>query len=326
MPEFERTNQEAYGKSSVRLERLDMANQFNTIVINEKNITLPTLNLKKYYAGAEAYALIETLHDYPMTMVDVLYTPKDILGEFENDKMFREDFLHVFSRVNNNVSNRIAPALTLLPKTYHIAKAFSDALKSALSDAVKNQILIFSKTTEEDIEERLDGNEKNQKEDGIVLEFLKTFYDAISGNIGKSPLPPERKTYILTKMAILMKSGAMIIGSEEIAKYFSTFQMAVDSQEQKSIRDSIAIHFSGINEELLMSSPTYCKKFGDILLSSNILEVFSYYNIGKPPKMRYGGQYNEELKRIEVNRETEGYFDRINELMDTMRDKDEEGR
>ena len=112
-----------------------------------------------------------------------------------------------------------------------------------------------------------------------------------------------------------MKSGAMIVESEVVDKYFATFKAEVTAEDIQSAKDSLAVYLSGIDQELIITSKDYLRDFGKVLLDSNILEVFAYLNINKLPKMNYVGRYNKENKKMEVYRRVEKYFDQLNHLL-----------
>ena len=316
MSEFKRTRDEDYGPSIIRLEKLDMSKMFAHIEVDDLEVILPVLNLKKYDENAECYALIETLQNNPITMIDILYSYEDILDRFEHNERFREEFFNAYTRRQINISSLISPALTMIPKKEDIAKRFANALKQSLQDSMGTQIKGISKIKKEKVkvEEKPSGP---IEEDGIVLEFIKGFYEIISGTKVKRPTDVQKKTIncALKKEAILMKSGAMIVDSEVVDKYFATFQTEVTAEDIQSAKDTLAVYISGINETLLMTSPEYLKNFGNVLLSSNILEVFAYLNANKFPKMNYIGRYNEEEARMEVYKKIEKYFRQLNQIL-----------
>ena len=310
MADFPRPKKEDYGPSRVRLEKLDMTKGFCRMDINGTEIVLPVLNLRKYHPGAECYAFVETLQDYPITLVDILYSYQDILYRFENDERFRREFLNVFRRRQINISSHISPALTVVPNRSDVAKDFADALKLALQDALGTQIVGCSRTKTEDKE--ITEPPPKGYEEGIVMEFIKDFYEIISNKkVKRSTDPIKRKvTYSLKKEAILMKSGVAVIESEE-------FQMA---------KDSLAIYVSGINEELLMTSPEYLDEFETTLLESNVLEAFAYLNPKKLPKMNYSGRYDEPKHKLVIYKKIEAYFDKLNQKLLPHKNDDREER
>ena len=119
----------------------------------------------------------------------------------------------------------------------------------------------------------------------------------------------------MNKAAILMKSGSMIIGEEEVAKIFANFRTELSMEELQDARDSTSVYISGIDAKRMMDSPEDFVQFGDTLLESNALEAFSSLNPEKLPKLAYVGEYNKEEKRIKVNRRIDRYYDRLNETL-----------
>jgi len=312
MAEFPRPQKEDYGPSSVRLEKLDMTKEFCRMDINGTEIVLPVLNLRKYNQGAECYAFVETLQNYPITLVDILYSYQDILYRFENDERFRREFLNVFRRRQINISSHISPALTVIPNRADVANDFAIALKSALQDALGTQIVGFSRTQTKDKE--IEELPPEGFEEGIVMEFIKDFYEIISGKKVKRSTDPIKRTvtYSLKKEAILMKSGVAVIESEVVDKYFTTFRAEIKAEESQMAKDSLSIYVSGIDEELLMTSPEYLDEFETTLLESNVLEAFAYLNPKKLPKMNYSGRYNESKHKLVIYKKIENYFDELN--------------
>lgn len=325
MSEFKRPIEEDYGPSSVRIEKLNMENGFDTVDVNGVRVMLPVLNMKKYNPNVECYAFIERIYGYSMTMVDVLYAYTDISAKFENDEKFRREFLSTYNRKYINSNNLKSPALIMVPKREYIAGPFANALKLALQDSAGAQILAFRNESQEKIQIELPPQPGTVKEDGIVLEFIKDFYEAISRTRVKRPtdLKVQNVTCSVLKEAMIMKSGATIVDSEQVSKYFTTFQTKIDTNEKKDVKDSLAVHIAGIDETLLTSSLDYRKKFGDVLLTSNILEALSYSNGSKLPIMALAGRYSEETNRIVVDKQIEKQFNKINELLVPTRPSDD---
>ena len=146
MSEFRRTNQESYGASTVRLEKLNMTKPFNHLQVTGVDIDVPVLNIRKYDPDVQCYALIERLKNSPITFVDVLYTYKDILYQFENDEMFRRQFFEMFNRKQIATYSLTSPILTMNPRRSGLAKSFADSVKSAVQDSVGTGIFLFSAT------------------------------------------------------------------------------------------------------------------------------------------------------------------------------------
>lgn len=327
MSEFKRTNQESYGTSFVKLERLDMTKSFNHLKVSGIDIDMPVLNIKKYNSDIQCYALIERLQHLPITFVDVLYTYKDILYQFEHDEMFRRGFFESFNRKQISVNNLESPILTMNPRRNGLAKSFADSVKLAVQDAVGKGVFVFSATLTDKMEVEIPKDPDSIKQDSIMIDFIKSFYEIISGTKVKRPEDPDIQTidYTMDKSAIIMKSGSMIINKEETEKYFASFRTLISNEELENIRDSIAVYLSGGDSKKLADSPEFCEDFGNALLMSNVLEAFSQTNPYKLPKLAYVGQYDVRAKRLRVNKNNEVYFDRINEGMSPTK-TDDEGR
>lgn len=325
MSEFRRPIQESYGPSTVRIEKLDMEQSFSTVNVNGTNVILPMLNLKKYNSDAECYAFIERLYGQPMIMVDVLYIYKDISDRFENDEIFRNDFLNKFNRKYINTSNLMSPALTMSSQEIDVARPFADALKSSLQEAIGSQIFGLRKESKKNMEIETPTSSKKTKKDGIVFEFIKDFYEVISGSKVKKSTASKKQTvtYSMIKEAFFMKSGALIIDSEEISKFFTTFQTQINLGDDQQVKNALAIYISGLDSFLLRTSSDYRNKFGRVLLDSNLLEALSYFNLSKFPRLAYGGQYNEAKSKMDVNKHFEKYFDLINEMLVPTRSADD---
>lgn len=314
MSEFTRPVQENYGPSTVRLEKLDMTKGYGTVTVNGIEVILPLLNVKKYDADSECYAFIEQLTTGQIAMVDVLYTYKDIEDKFEHDPNFRRSFLNFFERKQINSTNIVSPVLTMTPRRENTAILFSNAVREAVQDGVGRQLHVVSRRTEEDFDIEIPKDPNSVKEDGLILEFIKDFYEIISRTKVKRPTDPEKRTvtYTMSKEAILMKSGATIFGNEEIPRFFANFRTEISSDEIQNAKDSLAIHISGIDQERLMTSPEYFQYFTGVLLESNVLEAFAYANGERVPKLVFAGKYNEEEERMEVDRKNERRFNEIN--------------
>ena len=317
MPEFKRTNQESYGISTIRLEKLDMTKGFEELEINGIKIVLPVLNLKNYSSTPECYAFIERFYSYPIIMVDVLYTSSDISDLFEKDEDFRTDFSKKFSRRNITSQNLKSSALTFLFNGDEVD--FGNAFKLALQDSVGTQIWRSSNRVSEEVKIKDAQASQEVKEDPLIVEFIKDFYEAISKTKIRrlTDIKEKEKTviYSMAKEAIFMKSGATIIGFEEVSKYFVGYQTVVKTEKTKQIKDRLSIHISGVDERALVSSEKYRNSFGEVLLESNLLEVLSSINPSRLPILAYAGQYNEEKNKMDVNRRLERYFDEINEVL-----------
>jgi len=325
MPEFKRTNKEVYGESTVRLEKLNMAKPYNHLTVSGVDIDLPVLNVKKYNHDVQCYALIERLKNSPITFVDVLYSYKDILYQFENDEMFRRQSFELFNREKIIAYSLTSPILTVNPRRNELTKSFASSVKMAVQDSVDTGIFLFSVTLEDKVEVEIPKDPNTVKQDSIMLDFIKSFYEIISGEKAKRPEDPDIETidYTMDKSAIIMKSGSMIIDQEEVEKYYSTFRTLIDNEELDNIKDTIAIYISGTNSKKMADSPEFRTSFGDALLRSNVLEAFSQVNPYKLPKLSYVGQYDDKVKRLRVNKNNERYFDKINEGIIPTKQQDE---
>ena len=320
---FQRPVQEAYGPSWIWLQPLEMGN--STISVEGQEIWLPVLNIKKYYPSARCYALIEKLSKMPMTMVDVIYSHEEILDRLENDEGYLERFLLEFSRTKINRLNLVSPALTVAPQGQREKRAFVEAMKSSIQDGFGNIIVGIESNASGKVElpESESDNKSSQvKEDGIVLEFIKDFYEAISGKPVKRQTAQKPKKFVegvLTKKAMLMKSGAIIVPGENVGKYYTNYFMRIElGEDVKEIKDTLGLHIEGVDDNVLITGTGFDerkKKFGDILFDSTILETFSSLNPGKEPLLMFGGRYNEDVGKFEVDRRVGQYFDELNAMI-----------
>ena len=320
MSEFKRIEIEPYGPSSVSLQRLDMTKSYQSVNVDGVRVCLPILNLKKYDQDAECYAFIERLQNNQTVIVDILYAYKDILYEFENDESFRREFLKTYNRRYINTYVLMNPVLSMVPKVGSEARTFADAFKRVVDDAIENQMLMmFAKREKQDLEIEILKDPSTIKRDSLFMEAVKDLYEAMSLGLVKIKRPTdpdiEHVKGFMSKEAIMIKSGAMIVNGQEIPRYFATFQTQLKLQEVQIVKDSLAIYLSGVDEQLLVSSPEYRADFGNTILNSNLLETVSSLNANKLPSMSYVGEYNPIQKRIDVNKPYERRFDELNQLL-----------
>ena len=313
----------SYGPSGIRLEKLDMTSGFGKVRLKGKEFTFPLLNLKKYDSECECYALIERMYCYPIVMVDIMYSYKDILPKFESDEEFRNNFLSIYSRKFINIASQSSPALMLAPKKNKIEiKPFIDASQKAFIDATQEgRVYRFYKKVEGNLEEEVPV--ETREDMGNFEEFLMDILEVLTNTNFPKKVEKRKVNFSLIKNAVLMKSGATIIGTEEVSKYFTTFQTEVDMDDVQVAKNSISINISGVDDNLLLSSQEYLRRFGEDLLDSNVLEVFSYLNSTRLPKLSYVGQYNENEHKVQVNKRLEKYFNQMNDFFVPQRPEDE---
>ena len=178
-----------------------------------------------------------------------------------------------------------------------VKKRCQDKLERLLGKQEKGALAALIRTLLEEFDATPDDKVEPLLKDAIYAEYI------------------EKVKYIMNKAAILMKSGSMIIGEEEVAKIFANFRTELSMEELQDARDSTSVYISGIDAKRMMDYPEDFVQFGDTLLESNALEAFSSLNPEKLPKLAYVGEYNKEEKRIKVNRRIDRYYDRLNETL-----------
>lgn len=331
MSEFKRPIPENYGPSYVKLEKLDMAKGFETISVSGTEIVLPVLDVKRYFPNAEAYAFIERLQNAPVTMVDVLYSYTEIGNQFEKDENFRREVLTYLNRKRICSTNLEALALTLTPNRRELTKNFSNSINSAILDGVGAQVLLLYRKEERDEKVELPPDPK-AREDGLFVELMKALYEEFSGEEARRPTDPQirKVTYRTQQKVVFMKTGAVVIGDEEVPKYSTNFQSNFDmemekteTKENQEMKDFLTFCISGVDEKRLMTSREYFERFQETILSNGILEAFSGLNTEKKPKFCYVGKYNEIEAKVMVHKPIKRYFDNINEQLVPTRPEDE---
>lgn len=310
---YYRRRPDIYGKSKIWIEELD-----NNIIFNGQKIWIPTLDISKYYSGARVYAFIEELEERPVTLIDVLYSYGDILPSLENDDNFLDSFLDRFCRRNINIQTYKTPGLIMAPPNQTSQRSFADAIKLSLQDAVStSKFPLVEHYMEEEQEVNDDSYDyKNAKEDGIAMEFIKDFYEIISGTKIRRPTEPKKKKIkeSISRRAVIMKIGSTIINGENVGKYCFAYNTSV-----QNLTTVITMQIAGLDDEAVLSEKPMTgerlKRFGDTIFESNILETFIYINSDKKPINLFAGKYNEQSARLEVNRSLEQNFDKLNELL-----------
>lgn len=332
MATFTKQGIENYGKSKVELKKLDMEKPDDPIEINGYYVKLPALNLKKYNQNAECYAFVEKLEDSPIVMADLIYSQGDILSKFENDSRFRNQFLTAYNRKMINKLYSRYPALVVVPANKSDSKIFADSFKDAIQDSAGKQSLFLQKQYQgkKEIEVKPDPNKVVQ--DGIAMEFVKDFYEILSGTKIRRPddVIKKKVDVSMIKQAFLLKSGTMMIGSEEVSKYFTAFCTDMNLKESQRVRANLAFYISGIDSEKLKKSSTYFSGVENAILGkelnkANILEVMAALDRNRPGLLNYAGAYKDKENRIVPDTRIEGYIDEINDRLRNVRQEPSHG-
>ena len=99
------------------------------------------------------------------------------------------------------------PGVILTPKDYRMANSFSNAIKNAVEENIGKKVIIARKNGKEQVEIKKYPDPEKVIQDGIVLEFIKDFYEIISGKKVSRPTDPiiKRMDCSISKDAIFMK-------------------------------------------------------------------------------------------------------------------------
>lgn len=317
---YYRSIPEAYGPSVIWLNPLQPGD--NVIKVNNQDVWLPVLDIEKYYPGAKCYALIEKLDNFPVAMVDVLYSYQDLSPMLEKDK-FLEDFLRGFTRAKINALNLKSPALTVSPADRTEAERFALAREQALRERLGTDIVCLTSVVHEEMEvENKEQAKVEVKPDNIIIDFIKSFYEAISRKPIKRPSTKKTKTVdaSLLRELRMMKSGATVVPGAAIGKYFTSYYVEMQiGDEVNDINDELGIHFESIDDQMLISQEpeeiARRERFRDILFDSTILETYMEIFADKKPKLIFAGAYNERAGRMQVDKRVANYFNELNELI-----------
>lgn len=323
---YYRERPDVYGRSKIWIEPI---RDGQTVNFGGSEISLPVVDVNKYYSGAMAYLFIEEFEEVPAKMVDILYAYEDIIPRLQSDDRYLREFLAHFVRRNINIDTMKAPGLVVTPTYASDKRRFVEAVSLAIKDAiVSGKFKMVSHYMEEEkevIDESYDY--KNAKQDGIVTEFVKDFYEIISGTKIRRPTEPRKKKVVtpLSRQAIIMNCGTTIIGNEAVEKNFIAYHTSV-----QSFSDSTTMYIAGMHKDKLFgddeSSEENLEAFGNTIFESNILETFIYLNSDKRPINLFAGRYNEKTGKLEVDRQLERSFDNFNKRLDPNKTKPSEGR
>lgn len=311
MPIYPRKEQEKYGESTVELVEINMSdNTYETLDVDGKNVILPVLNLKKYDPNYHCYMFIERLKSQPITMVDLLYSYKEIDFDDENT---RNSFLETFSRDHINLVSMKWPGMIAIPNDNSVRESFIKTMKSALQDSIGNKLVMVKGKKREQI-----SVEKAKKEEETITP--DTIRRMIHEFLGGAPEEdgPQIINLSLKQEAIFIKTGEIIIRGIQNSKYLVNYrnQTKIDNGKD-TLKDMLAVYITGMDDVALTTDSEYCKKFGKTILSSYMLETLSSINVNKLPRFEYIGSYNQQLEKIEANIQIESRFDKLNEIMNS---------
>ena len=328
MPQYQRYKNENYGPSTIELIEVDMSKEYVNINIDGTEVFLPVLNLQKYDSNCKCYVIVEKLKNYPIKMLDILYTYKDI---FFDDENFRKKFFSKFNRININCSCMKFPGIMFVPEDFKDANVFKNTVVLAAKDAVTNKICISQNKLEEQVEIKTYPDPNKVKKDGMILSFIKDFYEIMFETKISRPTDPKIKKVncSINKESIFMKSGSIIINGIETSKYLTSFQtesILPPDEEYGIIKNMMAIYITGVDDYKLLNDEEYNRSFGDVILNSHILETSYAINQDNLPIFDYAGEYSYLDKKLLVNRNIEKYFDKMNELIINDRQNDYNGQ
>ena len=218
------------------------------------------------------------------------------------------------------------PGVILTAKKEH--PNLHSVIRLAMEDSAKNnKILVVGNRAQEEIKIEVPKDPSEIVPDGIVMEFIKTFYEILSKTKVKRPTDPkiEVYNYLMDKKAGFIKSGAIIINDVEASKYFTAFQTEVTNSDNQvqHLKGKLSFYITGIDDYALTANLEYRKKFGDTILNSHILDAFKIVKVDEQPIFAYAGQYEEEEKKISVNKRIGKYFEQTNDLLVPTKEKDD---
>ena len=210
-----------------------------------------------------------------------------------------------------------------IPSTQAEKKAFSDAMKKAVEECVGKKIFMARNDNTENVEIKRYPDPDKVKQDGIVLEFIKDFYELISGEKVLRPTDPVIKNikYSVIKDLLFIKSGEIITEKTQTGKYWTNYRTEAFTDKKTNeletgiVKDKMAVYFSGVDDTKLMTNPDYFKQFEKIVLSSHILEALSAINQRMLPVFAYGGEVSVDSKQMVENMKVEKYMNKMNEAI-----------
>ena len=317
MQQYFRDIVENYGPSTVELAQMDIGDSnIGHLKVDGKDMLFPVLDLKKFDSNCNCYLLIERLKKYPITMIDLVYTYGEI--SFEND-IFRRRFLEQYDRKHINSLTMRNSGIMVKPEDRQNLNSFTKAIKLSVEDSIGDKICLTTIKKNDKFE--VEDEQKNVRKDSILLDTAKILYRCLGGVVKpKSPIVKEYE-YSLMKGAFFLKNGEILINGVETSKYLTMFKTQARLDENQftlnnnELADIRSIYITGVNDYSLMSNPDYYKKFGEIILLSNILEAFYSININGVPNFAYAGEFDIKDERIKVNLDIEKYFNKMNELL-----------
>lgn len=333
---MKKPNKEAYGESAIQLVEVEMTDDpLTEIDVDGTKVLLHVLNAKKFDPNCHCYALIETLKLQYVTMVDLIYSYGKLDTDVLNDKSQLKAFFESITRYNINCSTGRFPGIIHQPKDPTLANYFKFTLFDALQEANNNNFLI-KYGVERKRKKKVKPSADEIKDDGLLVELMKTFYESITLSKVKRPTDSIEKTVSKTikKKALLLKCGTIITaGGVENGKYFATFRTGYKRKENDvesipSYLDGVySLHIAGVDDEKFVSDPDYRKKFGEVFLQADILETLFAANGSQHPRFLYAGEYNEDDERMELGEDVGQAIKKLNDAMfPKNKEKSGEGR
>ena len=324
MQQYSRDIVEDYGPSTVELAQMDIDDSnIGYLQVDGKDMLFPVLDLKKFDSNCNYYLLIERLKKYPITMIDILYTYGEI--SFEDDN-FRKKFLEQYDRKHINFLTMKNLGIMVRPENRRDLNSFAKAIKLSIEDSIGDKICLTS--INQNNKFKVEEKQETERKDSILLDTAKILYRCLGGVVKKeSPIVKEVE-YSLIKGAFFLKNGEILINGVETSRYLTMFktqsrlnenQLTLKNNELSDIR---SVYITGVRDYSLMSNPDYYKKFGKIVLLSNILEALYAVNINGIPNFAYVGELDMKDERIKVNLNIEKYFNEMNELLFPSRNGD----
>ena len=258
-------------------------------------------------------------------MIDLVYTYGEV--SFEDDN-FRKSFLEQYDRKNINSLTMRNFGIMVKPQNRYNLNSFTKAIKLSAEDSIEDKICLTSIKKNDKVEDE----QKNVHKDSTLVNTAKILYRCLGGKVKKkSPIVKEYE-YSLMKGAFFLKNGEILINGVESSKYLTMFKTQTKLDENQitlknnELADIRSIYITGVNDYSLISNPDYYKKFGEIILLSNILESLYAVNVNGVPNFAYAGQFDMKDERIKVNLDIEKYFNKMNELLFKFKSIDENSR
>lgn len=325
---YYRSIPEAYGRSVIWLEPLQPGK--NIIKVNNQDVWLPVLDMESYYPGTKYYAFVEKLDNFPVALVDIIYSYRDLPSLLEDDRNL-EEFLRGYTRTNINRVNLRTMALTVTPSDQAEKEKFLRASQQVLQDNLGTGIVCANSIIHEEMEVENKEQAKVQvKQDNIIMDFIKSFYEAVSRKPIKRPSTKKTQTVeaSLYRELRMIKSGAMVVPGKEVGKYFTGYYLEMQiGDDVQDIKDALGIHIESLDDKMLVSQEpeevTRREKFRDVLFDSTLLETYMELFADKKPMMIFAGEYNESAGKMQVDKRVSNYFNELNELIVPTRPSDE---